>query len=59
MFYVLPFALGLGSVDRYAFPVYPLLLVNLIAVPILIGRMIAGRRLSVRVPEDASNSVKI
>jgi hypothetical protein len=43
MLYVLPFAISLNSIDRYAFPIHPIALTSLITVPALIGRSLATR----------------
>jgi hypothetical protein len=42
--YVIPPASVLASIDRYALPAYPLVLANIVLVPILVGREIARRR---------------
>lgn len=46
VFFVIPAALTLASVDRYAFPTYPLALANLVLVPVLVVREISRRRSS-------------
>jgi 4-amino-4-deoxy-L-arabinose transferase-like glycosyltransferase len=41
--YVLPFAVTLNSIDRYAFPVHPLAMTSLFTVPTLVWKTFSGR----------------
>ena len=43
IFYIMPYLLTLSAVDRYAFPIHPVVLAVVVVVPVILGRRIVAR----------------